>query len=347
MAARANAAEGTGNRSTAGAPTVLLRFLTAAFAGGAVLLLWNGTAGAEAPAPAPTTSSSNGAGLLTGLLGEGGALTPVVDLVDAATGSLTGTKPVGATVDGAVSTVEPIVAPVVDPVTTAVDPVLAPVVGTVGEVTTAVVTPVTASLPTTPVIPPTVPPTIPPIDPPVAEPPTGELPGTPLPELPPLLPPGSTTEPGATPGGRPTSSDDPSAVGPEASNRLAATNTDGSTTRAAGWFATDAKRTGDPSTGTAASHPSDRSNSELAFAAGDTGAATSHDRSADEPPAAPHRPAPAACTGGGTAASAAPATAAFLSSPTGTDRCGATSLETPAGTSPHSAPAAGPDVAPD
>lgn len=200
MAASASTAGAT-QRSLPCAPAAV-RFLIAALAGGSALLLWGGTAGAaETEAPAPATSAAD-AGLLGGLLGDGGAVAPVVDLVDTATGTLVGGAPVGATVDQVVETVDPIAAPVAAPVTDAARPLIDPVAGTLGTITETAVAPVQAAVPTgsgAPIVP-----TIPPvIDP------AGPL----LPELPPLLPPDPTAVPGAAPG---TAPNPPTSLGPEA-----------------------------------------------------------------------------------------------------------------------------------
>jgi hypothetical protein len=319
-----------------------LRFLTAALAGGAALLLWGGTAGAAeartqpVPAPAATAGTAPDAGLLDSLLGEGGALTPVIDLVDATTASLTGTTPVGATVTGVAATVDPIVAPVVAPVTQAADPVLTPVLDTVGDVTTAVVGPTAGTLPTTP----GTPPVVPTIDP------SGPI----APELPPLLPPDPAAEPGATPGSGPTTSVGPSAVGAGAPLPVVTLGA-----------------TADPSgRSRAGSDPAARSGSAAERAAAADRATADHpvltptsnttDGSADHGPQGPgHRPAgpgspaaaPAPCSGPHSGTTGTSVAVALLASPTASGRCGATSLETPAGPPPHSAPPAGPDVAPD
>ena len=340
MAAWTNAAGGAYHQRSFAMRPAVLRLAAAMFAGGIVLLLWGGSA--EARGADTTPAASSDAGVLTGLLGQGGALTPVVDLVDGVTQPLTGSTPVGTTVDGVVSTVDPIVSPVLAPVTQAADPVVAPVLDTVGQVTegiTATITtpgvPTAPTTPTTPSTPGT--PTTPvvPADP-------GTRPGG---ELPPLLPPGSTTEPGATPGRGSSDTDDPSLVDPGAPLPLAL---------AAGPAGTAEI---DPLTAALGGARAGRSSGSTADAtslgpisdgAGPDGPRASQGGVPDVPEAP--LPMPMPCThgtSGGTTPPAAAGPAWLGSDGAPTARGCAGLIDVPTVSVPPPAPPAGPDVSPD
>lgn len=344
MAARANTAGGTGDRSARRARVALLRLLTAAFAGGTALLLWSGTAGAagtEAPAPAPAPTATHDAGLLGGLVGDGGALTPVVDLVDATTGTLVGSKPVGQTVETVATTVDPVVAPVATPVTEAADPVLAPVLDTVGGATDAVASPISGSLPGTPVIPGT------PLDP--TDPTDPELPPVVdptglLPELPPVVPSDPTAGPGTTPGtgSNPPTTIAPAAVGSDARTPLAlAAGIERDRADGAGAALVAA---GDP-----AHSPAATGSSSPASSGGTSDGAAEPSGGAPGSAGAtgPEGSVPSPCTGQSRTAPGGGAAPAFLSAAALCAARAATLLDVVTPRPPASAPPAGPEVAPD
>lgn len=340
MAAPANQTGAIGDRSARRAPAALLRFLTAALVGGAVLLLWGGTAGAAASEDAPSAGAD--ARLLGGLLGEGGALTPVVDLVDTTTGTLVGAEPVGETVDEVTSTVDPILAPVTTPVIQTADPVLAPVLDTVSGVGESVVDPVTTA------IPPTIPgaPIGPTDPPPPGVPPTIDPTGPLLPELPPLLPPGPTAEPGASPGTGPTPAVGPSAAGPGAPAPLAvAAGITGRTGADVESSLVGAHgRTGQP-TSSAASLAS--RGASATPSAGPTSPADGHRRSDLPVPLAADGQAPAACSGPGRGAPGASAVTGYLAAGAALRARTGAPIDVATSPPPAAAPPAGPEVAPD
>ena len=142
MSDLASTAEGTTVTGPARTRSHLLKLVTGVLAGGAALLLWSGAADAsttEQPTPA--------SGLLSGLVGSGGALAPVVELVDGATQ----TDVVSTTVNGLTGTIDPVAAPVTAPLA----PVTDPVVTTVGSIVTTTVgaLPPPGTPPSTPTLP--------------------------------------------------------------------------------------------------------------------------------------------------------------------------------------------------
>ena len=129
MSDLASAAEGATPTGPARTRSHLLKLLTGILAGGAALLLWSGAAGASTTEQPRHRAS----GLLSGLVGSGGALAPVVELVD----GVTQTDVVSTTVNGLTGTVDPVAAPVTAPLA----PVTDPVVTTVGSIVTTTVGP--------------------------------------------------------------------------------------------------------------------------------------------------------------------------------------------------------------
>lgn len=316
MAARNRAAGRTDDPSTAPAPhrATVLRFLTAALAGGAVLLLWGGSAGARAA--------------------DGPPLTPVMDLVDQVTTTATGTAPVGTTVQGVVTTIDPVIAPVTAPVTDAVAPITDPVIGTVADVTDGVVGSI--SRPPTPGSP--------------------EVPGTPTPGLPPILPPGTETGPELPPlvpptDATPSPTDGSTASGStidESAAPLLASTDDGHGGALHATSAAEDRETGGPD-GARAAMTADPAADRTAPGTEAHARDGRHHPSAPSLPAAP-APAPAPCSGGAPSGGSAgePVRGVAAGDATADLRHGAgATIDVPTSTDPARAPSAGPEVSPD
>lgn len=326
MAARTGTADGTAVTAFR-VPPAGLRLLVALVAGVAILVLWGSGADARTADPAPVASSDGG--LLGGLVGPGGALTPVVDVVDGATTTLTGTAPVGTTVTGVAATVDPVLAPVVTPVTDAADPVLAPVLDTVTTVTTTLTTPATVpGVPTVPEVP-----GVPglPTDPSVP----GTVPGT---ELPPLEPPASLpgTPDAVAAASRPFDA-------PSAHPLVAAP---GSTTGAADRTssAIDGRRTG-ASSDVPAEQAAASSTTSTAPAAPPAPGADPSDLPASP---VPHTAVPVGCAGAGGHGPGGASASWFVHGTAASHARGASrTIGTPTAPDPARAPGAGPEVSPD